>query len=121
VTRQTADQRIATAGLAALAPGHRILRDLEGWPVIPGRYGQIEFDGVALAAYTDRPRLHARLLAVPGVTRRQQGDYELRVAVTQAALPAVARLLKSARRRRVAPGSAANLRSRSTSRLQGTP
>jgi tetratricopeptide (TPR) repeat protein len=35
----------------------RVIRDSEGWPMIPGRYGQIEYhDSRNLAVWTDRPR-----------------------------------------------------------------
>jgi hypothetical protein len=55
--------------LQLLAPPYRyrVTRDAEGWPVIPGRYGRLEWhDGTALAVYTDRPRVFACLWAVPG-------------------------------------------------------
>ncbi len=51
----------------------------EGWPVIPGRYGRLEWhDGETVAVYSDRPRLCARLWAVPGIHRWQVGDQEAR-------------------------------------------
>ena len=71
--------------------------------MIPGRYGQIEwFDGTDLAVYTDRPRLFARLWAIPGVRRHQTGDSEMRAAFATVALQQVARVIK-ARRRRTLP------------------
>ncbi len=53
---------------AALAAPHRfrVRLDDEGWPIIPGRYGRLEYhDAASLAVYTDRPRLVARLWGVP--------------------------------------------------------
>jgi hypothetical protein len=81
--------------------------------MVPGRYGQIEWhcDGAdchscripgtfLLAAYTDRPRMFAKLLVVPGVVRHQIGDFEIRVVFRPEVLPQVAKLLKARRRRR---------------------
>jgi hypothetical protein len=75
--RQTNEQRAATERLRALAGGYRVKQDAEGWPMIPGRLGRIEWhcDGVhchgcpmlgrpVLAVYTDRRRVHSRLLAI---------------------------------------------------------
>jgi hypothetical protein len=69
----------------------RITDDPWVFAIIPGRYGQIEWfcDGVdchscplprqfALAVYSDRPRLFQKLWAIPGVTRHQTGDQEMR-------------------------------------------
>jgi hypothetical protein len=110
--RHTADQLTARTSLAAVAGPYRVLDDIEGWPVIPGRYGRIEHDGPRLAAYTNRPRLHALLLAVPGVVRHQRGDFELRAWITEAAVPAVARLLMARRRRTGAAVAEAMARAR---------
>jgi hypothetical protein len=107
--RQTTEQRAAHITLAALAKGYRVVKDLEGWPVVPGKYGRLEHDGHALTAYTDRPRLHARLLATPGVVRHQRGDTELRVVLAEGAVPAVARLFRSSRRRTLSTTQAHNL------------
>ena len=85
-----------------LAQPHRLRveSDAEGFPVIPGRYGQIEwFDGNDLAVYTDRPRLFARLWAIPGVRRHQTGDTEMRAVLAPEALLQVARVIKARRRR----------------------
>ena len=81
--------------------------DIEGFPVIPGHYGQIEwFDGNDLAVYTDRPRLFARLWAIPGVRRHQTGDTEMRAVFSSGALPQVARVIKARRRRTLSPEEA---------------
>ena len=56
----------------------RVTKDRQGFPIIPGRYGRIEwFDGQDLAVYSDRPRLFAKIWAIPGVRRRQTGDHEM--------------------------------------------
>jgi hypothetical protein len=45
---------------------YRISTDSEGFPLIPGRYGRIEwFDGRDLAVYSDHPRVFAKLWAIP--------------------------------------------------------
>src|SRR5262245_52357352 len=64
----------------ALARPHRyrVVRDAEGCPIIPGRYGRLEWhDETLLAVYSDRPRLFGRLWATPGVRRWQVGDQEV--------------------------------------------
>ena len=77
--------------LRALAKSYRfrIEADVEGFPIIPGRYGQIErFDGHDLAVYTDRPRLFSKVWSIPGVRRHQTGDSEMRAVLPPAALGA---------------------------------
>jgi len=89
----------------------RVIRDAEGWPVIPGKLGRVEWhDGAALAVYTDRPRLFARLWSVPGVRRWQVGDQEARGLFPVEALSAVAAVIR-ARRRRTLSAEAARKRS----------
>ena len=98
----------AVRALRALAaPFHfRVVRDAEGWPAIPGKLGRLEYhDGRELAVYTDRPRLIARLWAVPGVRPWQVGDQETRGLVPPAALPRVAALIQARKRRRANAGS----------------
>ena len=54
---------------------YRVIRDPEGLPIVPGKYGAIEwFDGRELAVYSDHPRLFAKIWAIPGVRRHQTGD-----------------------------------------------
>jgi hypothetical protein len=97
--RTTAEQRRAAEMLAQLAGRRlRVVVDAEGWPIIPGRLGQIEQEHV-LTVYTDRPRLFARLLAIPGVRSYQRGDTELRALVEPAALQAVARVIRARTKR----------------------
>ena len=80
----------------------RVVTDAEGRPVIPGRLGQIEpHDRHTLAVYTDRPRLFARLWAIPGVRRWQVGDKEARALVSAERLPEVAALIQARRKRRL--------------------
>jgi hypothetical protein len=67
-----AEKRAAFEHLRAVARPFRFraIPDVEGFPILPGRYGQIEwFDGQDLAVYSDRPRLFAKIWAVPGVRR----------------------------------------------------
>jgi hypothetical protein len=55
----------AVAQLRQLAEPYRlrVQADAEGFPVIPGRYGQIEwFDGQDLAVYSNHPRLFAAVI-----------------------------------------------------------
>ena len=111
--------------------------DAEGFPVIPGRYGQIEWycDGedcaarfggfcalpgqLALAVYTERPRLFEKLWAIPGVRRHQTGDREMRAVFPPEALEHVARVIKANRKRtQTTPRSLQNLRPRVTSRAK---
>lgn len=110
----TNEQRAADESLRAHAPAYRVTQDAEGWPIIVGRRGQIEYyDGESLAVFTDRPRMHVKLLAVPGVRRHQCGDDELRALFPPKALPQVAQVIRAHLRRKVAPlspeRSAANL------------
>jgi hypothetical protein len=98
---------------------YRVLRDAEGLPIIPGRLGQIEpHDSQTLAVYTDRPRVFARLWAIPGVRRWQVGDQEARALVPVEMLPEVGALIQ-ARRRRHLTSEAARKRSGLTT-VRGT-
>ena len=127
--RQTPAQQLRTL---AEPYRFRIQADAEGFPIIPGRYGQIEWycDGVncsscalpghfALAVYTDRPRLFAKLWAIPGVKRHQTGDSEMRAVFPLEALEQVATVIRARRKRtQTSPKSLQNLRPRVTSRFQ---
>jgi hypothetical protein len=74
----------------------RITRDAEGFPVIPGRYGQIEwFDGRDLAVYCGHRRIFAKIWVVPGVRRHQTGDYEMRAIFPPEALEQVASVIRA--------------------------
>src|SRR5467141_4726539 len=74
----------------------RVQLDVEGFPLIPGRYGQIEwFDSEDLAVYTNRPRLFARLWAIPGVNLHQTGDTEMRAVFPPEALEQVATVIRA--------------------------
>jgi hypothetical protein len=100
--RQPSEQQRAMAHLRSVAKPYqlRVGVDAEGFPVVPGRYGQIEwFDNIDLAVYSDRPRLFARLWAIPGVRRHQTGDTEMRALFPPESLLLVARLIKARRRR----------------------
>ena len=96
--RQAPEQRRAAEQLRALAKPYRfrVRADAEGFPIIPGRYGQIEwFDGQDLAVYANRPRLFARLWAIPGVKRHQTGDTEMRAVFPPEALEQVATVIRA--------------------------
>lgn len=96
----------------------RLAVDGEGFPIVPGRLGQLEYLGVRSGAdtdgaipeervyvFTDR-RIISKLAAVPGVKRVQIGDAEARLALAAgdtAALRAVAKII-SVRRRRAPTG-----------------
>jgi hypothetical protein len=86
---------------------YRVLRDGDGLPIIPGRLGQIELhDGQALAVYTARPRVFARLWAVPGMRRWQTGDQEMRALFPPERLAEVAAEIGARRRRLLTPEAA---------------
>jgi hypothetical protein len=125
----TAEQAAAFAQLRTLAaPGRfRVVPDSEGWPVIPGRLGQVEYhDGHELAVFTPRLRLHAKLWAIPGVRRWQTGDREMRALFSVEALEQVAGVIRARRRRQGRPmtseaARALAARARSESVLEGLP
>ena len=57
---------------------YRLLTDPDGFPLIPGRYGRVEWSNERdLAVYCDRPRLFSQIWAIPGVPSapdRRPGD-----------------------------------------------
>jgi hypothetical protein len=107
----------------------RVQADAEGFPIIPGRYGQIEWycDGVdcaarfggfcplprhlVLAVYTERPRLFERLWAIPGVKRHQATGVEMRAVFLDEALRQVATVIRAKRWGGTGRGRPENLRS----------
>ena len=110
--RQPPAQQRAAEQLRELAKPYRfrVQPDIEGFPVISGRYGQIEwFDGEDLAVYTNRPRLFARLWTIPGVRRHQTGDAEICAVFPAEALRQVAAVIKARRRRTLSPEEAHRL------------
>ena len=85
--RQTAEQREYHEALLAvvrpvLGERARIIRDAEGFSIVPGRLGPLEYLGPErdgserLYVFTARPRIVAKVAAVPGVRRHQIGDVE---------------------------------------------
>ena len=98
----------------------RVEADAEGFPIIPGRYGQIEwFDGHDLAVYTDRPRLFPKVWSIPSVRRHQTGDSEMRAVFPPEVLQQVAEVIRARRKRtQTSPKSLANLRPRVTSQSE---
>ncbi len=112
-TGRTAEQLAAFAYLRALAAPHRLrtVADDEGFPMMPGLYGSVEWAGENdgwLFAYTTGRLIRRRLLALSDVRPQQVGDDELRIRFPVARLPEVARLLRARRRR--PPSSAVSLR-----------
>ncbi len=104
------EQRRAVEQLRTFAGQYRfrVSTDVEGFPIIPGRYGRIEWccDGVdchscplpgqvALAVYTDRARFFGKLWAIPGVKRHQTGDREMRAVFPPEALEQVASVIRA--------------------------
>jgi hypothetical protein len=130
------EQAQALARFRELAKPHRLIvrTDAEGFPVIPGRYGQIEWycDGencaarfggfcalpgqLALAVYTERPRLFEKLWAIPGVKRHQTGDHEMRAVFPPEALEQAAAVIKARRKRILSPEAAKKLGARTAYR-----
>jgi hypothetical protein len=101
VLSRTAEQAAAFGQLRALAAPFRfrVVADLEGFPVIPGRLGHVEYyDGRELAVFTTRARLHAKLWAIPGVCRHQTGDQEMRALFPPEALDQAAGVIRARRR-----------------------
>ena len=110
--RPTLEQQRDELLLGTLAAPYRfrVIADAEGLPIIPGRYGRIErhCDGVncwscplprqvALAVYSDRPRLFQKLPAIPGVLRHQSGDAEMRAVFAVELLEQVATVIRAKR------------------------
>src|SRR5881397_2493031 len=122
--RQLSEQQRAAQQLRALAKPYRfrVQADAEGFPIIPGRYGQIEwFDGQALAVYSDHPKLFRKLWAIANVRRHQTGDREMRAVFPPEALEQVAAVIRAKRWGGTGRGRPQNLRSEpgqlATSRL----
>ena len=77
---------------------YRVSIDTEDLPLIPGRYGRIEwFDGHDLAVYCDHPRLFTKIWALPGVRRHQTGDHEMRAIFPAEALEQFAAVIRAKR------------------------
>jgi hypothetical protein len=107
--RQTNDQQAATEALRAQAGPYRVTLDAEGWPMIEGRYGQIEqHDGALLAVYSRAMRKLAPLVAF-GARRHQVGDDEYRLLFDPALLGDVARTIRARRRQTARQGNVAAL------------
>jgi hypothetical protein len=124
IPKQISERRRAVEQLRAVAKPlrFRLQLDAEGFPLIPGRYGQIEwFDGQDLAVYTDRPRLFQKLWAVPGVRRHQTGDTEMRAVFPPEALRRVAGVIKARRRRTLSSEEARRRGFKPTHRATSAP
>jgi hypothetical protein len=77
---------------------------------------------VALAVYTDRPRLFSKIWSIPGVRQHQTGDTEMRAVFPVDTLEQVAAVVRARRRPGVTSAIAKNIGSRTafeaTSRSQ---
>src|SRR5262245_59540968 len=101
------DRAVATLRRLAAASRLRVRADSEGFPIIPGRYGQIEwFDGEEWAVYSDHLRVFEKLWAIPGVRRWQTGDEEMRALFPPEALEQVAGVIQARRRRTLSSAEA---------------
>jgi len=99
---------------------YRVVPDAEGRPIIPGRLGQIEpHDGESLAVYSTRPRIFARLWALPGVRRWQTGAREMRALFPPERLVEVATEIRARRKRQLT--SARKLGARTAYRATSAP
>jgi hypothetical protein len=110
--RLTSEQQRAVTRLKALAALYRfrVAVDAEGFPIILGRYGRIEWhcDGVncwscalprqlTLAVHTDHGRVFQRLWTIHGVVRHQTGDTEMRAVFAVEVLAKVASVIRAKR------------------------
>jgi len=112
--RQPSEQQLAAQQLRTLAKPYRfrVQADAEGFPIIPGRYGQIEwFDGRELAVYCNHPKLFRQLRAIPNVRRHQTGDDEMRAVFPLEALTQVAGVIRAIRWGGTGRGRCENFRS----------
>jgi hypothetical protein len=76
----------------------RVSSDVEGFPLIPGRDGRVEwFNERDLAVYSNHTRLFAKIWAIPGVRRHQTGDHEMRATFPPEALTQVAGVIRAKR------------------------
>jgi hypothetical protein len=119
---RTTEQLSAVKELSSTASGYRVIEDEDGWPISPGRHWRLEHLGAGqLAAFTEGRQIRARLLAIPGVTRHQVGDTELRVLLTPSSVLAVARLLRCHRKRTGRQPTPAQLAGLAKARLKAVP
>ncbi len=112
--RQLSEQQRAAQQLRALSKPYRfrVQANAEGFPMIPGRYGQIEwFDGRALAGFCDHPKLFRKLWAIANVRRHQTGDREMRAVFPVELLEQVAAVIRAKRWGGTGRGRPQNLRS----------
>jgi hypothetical protein len=110
-------------------PGYRLQwdeshipgQDFDPWLLeIPCKYGKIyPYGGKQLCAYTDRPRLIARLRAIAGAVAHQEGDFELVVRFPVDGWKPYFQLLRAKRRRTVTPMVRAALQKATEQRRKG--
>jgi len=121
--KQVPERQRAVQILRTLAEPYRlrVVADVDGFPLVPGRYGRVEWycDGVncsscslpgrvALAVHTDRRRLFGKLWAVPGVKRHQTGDTEIRAVFAPETMEQVAWVIRARRGARCRPKTPAD-------------
>ena len=114
-------KRLATLIRPVLGDRVRLIPDHEGYPIVPGKMGRIEYSGTRtgldragtrsderLHVFTARRRIVPKLLAVPGLHRQQVGDDEARLWFAPgdtAALEAVAAIIRPRIRRPPSTGN----------------
>ncbi len=123
---KTAEQQSAFTQFRALAEPYRfrVQPDQEGFPILRGRRGQIEWydpQGRELAVYSDHPRLFEKLWAIPGVRRHQTGDREMRAVFPPEALEQVAEVIRARRRRHLSSETARKMGSATAYRCISAP
>jgi hypothetical protein len=118
-------KRLETLIRPVLGERVRLVPDAEGFPIVPGVMGRIEYLGTRtgpdrdgtryserLHVFTDHGRIIPKLLAVPGVHHAQMGDGEARLWFAPddaSALAAVARIIRPRMRRAPSTGNPAAL------------
>ena len=75
---------------------YRVKGDSEGFPIIPGRLGQIEwYEESHLAVFTTHLTVTPQLRRIPGMRPWHVGDREFRAVFPVQALPAVGQIVKA--------------------------
>ncbi len=122
--KRTIEQDAAFVQLRSFAEPFRfrVRPDEEGFPIIPGRYGRIEWHSESeLAIYSDHPRLFQKLWTTPGVRGHQTGDEEMRALFPPEALEQVAVVIRARRRRQLASDTARKLGSATAYKCTSAP
>lgn len=110
--RTTLTRRLEAAG----RPRVRVVPDEEGYPIVPGRHGHVQWCGpeptgeARLYVFTQTTQMATKLAAIPGVHRWQTGDREARLwfpAHDAECLRAVLAVIKAKIRRPATSGRSA--------------